>query len=276
MLTPERQKVLNLISLNEKNGNFNVDVEDDRDKKKLKPNQVDYINKKLISRIKNRIANKLAINFYEKKIKNGDFRIVKVNGIENYKKIKNVGAIITCNHFSPNDNYVVYKTIKDELFTGQNLYKVIKEGNYTSRKGLLGFFFKNCNTLPLSSNVETMKKFLNSIKILLNRGEKVLIYPEQSMWWNYKKPRPFKLGAFNIAVKNNVPVLPVFITMVDGDKILEDGSLSQEYTVNIGEPIFIDEKLSEKENVRGILEKNFSYCKQVYQDFYKKELSYEV
>ena len=274
MLTPDRQKILELIKLNELNKNFNVDVEDDPEPIKLNPNDVDYLRTKLSSKIKTKIANILAKNFYEKKIKNKEFEIKQVIGLENFNTIKNQGAIITCNHFSPNDNYVVYRELLKNNSSKKFLYKVIKEGNYTAHKGTLGFFFRNCNTLPLSSNVQTMKKFIKSLDVLLKKGEKILIYPEQSMWWNYKKPRPFKNGAFNFAVKFNVPVVPVFITMEDGNKILSDGSLSQKYTVNIGVSIFTDEALSEKENVKIIMEKNFEFCKNTYQDFYKKELCY--
>ena len=274
MLTPDRQKILELIKLNELNKNFNVDVEDDPEPIKLNPDDVDYLRTKLSSKIKTKIANILATNFYEKKIKNKEFEIKQVIGLENFNTIKNQGAIITCNHFSPNDNYVVYRELLKNNSSKKFLYKVIKEGNYTAHSGTLGFFFRNCNTLPLSSNVQTMKKFIKSLDVLLKNGEKVLIYPEQSMWWNYKKPRPFKNGAFNFAVKFKVPVVPVFITMEDGNKILSDGSLSQKYTVNIGAPIFTDDALSEKENVKIIMEKNFEFCKNTYQDFYKKELRY--
>ena len=45
------------------------------------------------------------------------------------------------------------------------------------------------------------------------------------MWWNYKKPRPFKPGAFKFAVTAEVPIIPFFITMEDTDKIGEDGLL---------------------------------------------------
>ena len=108
MLTPDRQKILELIKLNELNNNFNVDVEDDPEPIKLAPKDVDYLRTKLSSKIKTKIANILAKNFYEKKIKNKEFEIKQVEGLENFNTIKNQGAIITCNHFSPNDNYVVY------------------------------------------------------------------------------------------------------------------------------------------------------------------------
>ena len=61
------------------------------------------------------------------------------------------------------------------------------------------------------------------MKILLERGEKVLVYAEQGMWWNYRKPRPLTAGAFKFAAESKVPVLPIFITMSDSDKIGGDG-----------------------------------------------------
>ena len=130
----------------------------------------------------------------------------------------------------------------------KRLYKVIREGNYTNFSGLYGFFFRNCDTLPLSSNKRTMVKFMKAVDTLLNKGDFILIYPEQSMWWNYRKPKPLKNGAFKIAARNNVPVIPIFITMQDSEIIGEDGYPVQEYIINIKEPIYPNKELSEKEN----------------------------
>ena len=104
----------------------------------------------------------------------------------------------------------------------KKLYKVIREGNYTNFPGFYGFLFRHCDTLPLSSNKRTMIEFLKAVDTLLKKGEFILIYPEQSMWWNYKKPKPLKDGAFKMAVKSNVPVVPIFITMKESDIIGED------------------------------------------------------
>ena len=93
------------------------------------------------------------------------------------------------------------------------MYKVIREGNYTNYPGLYGFFFKNCDTLPLSSINETMKMFINSVDTILKKGDCILIYPEQSLWWNYRKPKPLKSGAFKLASRNNVPIISLSETM---------------------------------------------------------------
>ena len=119
-----------------------------------------------------------------------------------------------------------------------------------------------------------MKELLKSIKTLLDRGEKIMIYPEQAMWWNYRKPRPLKPGAFKFAAKNNVPVLPVFITMNDTEFIDEDGFPVQEYTVHYLPPIYPDKNLSLQENERAMCEKNYQLWVETYEKFYSEKLAY--
>lgn len=267
-----RVKVQNRISEYEKNQLWDKDVEDDPESSVLLPNQVDYLNKKLSSKILTKIANSAAVSFYEKMIKNGDFIIKEINGLENFRKV-NGGAFITCNHFSVLDNYAIYRSIKNEL-NGRPLYRVIREGNYTSFKGLFGLIFRHCNTLPLSSNIETMKKFVSAVSVLLNRGEKILIYPEQAMWLNYKKPRPMKKGAFNLAAKNSVPVIPSFITMKDSDKLDSDGYPVQELTVWFLPAIYPKKGITISENAEYMKQENYKLWKELYEKVYGIPLTY--
>lgn len=273
MKSENRLKILRKIEEYERLGLWDKDVEDDPETKVLKPDKVDYLDEKFASRILNKIANKLAINYYEKLIKNGDFVIKSIEGIENFRAVKGAG-VLTCNHFSVMDNYAVYRAIRDEIPKGKYLYKVIREGNYTSFKGLFGFLFRHCNTLPLSSNMETMKNFMKAVQSLLNRGEKILIYPEQAMWWNYKKPRPLKNGAFRFAVKFKAPIIPVFITMEDTDKIDSDGFNVQAYTIWFLPAIYPKKELSDKENMEYLKEQNYIAWKNVYEKVYNKQLVY--
>lgn len=116
--------------------------------------------------------------------------------------------------------------------------------------------------------------FINSVDTILKKGDYILIYPEQSLWWNYKKPKPLKDGAFNLAVRNNVPVVPIFITMKESDKIGHDGFPIMEYYIHIEKPIFPDEELSHKENIKLMKKKNFEVWKKVYEEFYETPLEY--
>ena len=116
--------------------------------------------------------------------------------------------------------------------------------------------------------------FINSVDTILKKGDYILIYPEQSLWWNYKKPKPLKDGAFNLAVRNNVPVIPLFITMKESDKIGEDGFPIMEYYIHIEKPIFPDENLSHKENIKIMKKNNFEVWKNIYEEFYEMPLEY--
>ena len=117
-------------------------------------------------------------------------------------------------------------------------------------------------------------EFVRATNKILQKGDVILIYPEQSLWWNYKKPKPLKPGAFKIAAKNNVPIAPIFITMEDSQITGEDGFKIQEYTMHIGKPIYPDADLTVRENTNQMREKNFEYWKNVYEAFYKIPLKY--
>jgi 1-acyl-sn-glycerol-3-phosphate acyltransferase len=269
---PERLQVLEKIEKFEREGKFHSPVENDPESKELLPNQVDYLNKKLSSKIATWIANRKGTQFFESLIKNNQMIIKDVVGIENFLSVKG-GAMITCNHFNACDNYAIYRAIKPYIGR-KKLYKVIREGNYTSFPGAIGFFFRHCNTLPLSRNSETMKKFMSAVSTLLARGEKILIYPEQEMWWNYRKPRPMKTGAFRFAVTSKVPVIPAFITMEDSEFIDPNGFPVQAYTIHFLPPIYPKAELSKKENIEYLMNENYRLWVETYENFYNTKLEY--
>ena len=268
-----RDPIADKIAEYERQGLWNKDVEDDPETVVLMPEKVDYLGEKLSSKIGSFFANRSAVRFYESEIRKGNFVIKANNGLENYLSVDG-GAIITCNHFSVYDNYAVYRAIRGYLPKGHQLYKVIREGNYTNFKGLYGYFFRHCNTLPLSSNAKTMIKFMRSVDTLLRRGEKILIYPEQAMWRNYRKPRPLKDGAFRLAVKSGVPIIPAFITMEDTEKTAADGSIIKAFTVWFMPPIYPKKELSDKENAEYLKTANYDCWKNLYEKVYGIPLSY--
>ena len=256
----------------EKKELWHLDVEDDPETYPLMPDKVDYLNEKLSSRIKNRLANKVGARFFDKMIADGQMIIKEVRGIENYTAVEG-GAIVTCNHFSVCDNYAVWLALREHM-DGRLLYKVIREGNYTNPPKPFGFIMRHCNTLPLSSQVATVKKFLQAVRVLLDRGETILIYPEQGMWYNYRKPRPMQDGAFSLAVRNNAPVVPIFITMEDSDTLDGDGFFVQEYTVHILPAIYPDKTLPAALAKEKMRKANYDAWVKVYEDFYQKPLVY--
>ena len=268
-ISPARQEILDKIKEKERAGLFNDPVENDPEAPELLPEQVDYLCKKFSSKVKRRIANFLGDHYFLNLIKKDIMVIDGVEGEENLTALKD-GAVVTCNHFSPFDNYIVFHCIRKYL-PRKYLYKVIREGNYTNFPGLYGFLFRHCNTLPLSRNRRTMINFMTAINTLLKRGETVLIYPEQEMWWNYKKPRPYKVGAFKIAQRAGVPVIPTFITMQDDPTRVDgDGYPVQRHTLHIM-PAIQTKGLTAEE----VMQKTYDACKAKYEEVYGIPRVYE-
>ena len=270
----DRLEILKKIEILEKQGKFDIDTEEDPPTKPLMAKSIDYLRKGSYQKIKTALANRVGEKYINNLLKNDKLLIKEVKGIENINRVQ-TGAIITCNHFNPYDCFAIESTYRtSENSKSKKLYKVIREGNYTNFPGLYGFFFRNCDTLPLSSSNRTMIKFMKAVDTILKNGDFILMYPEQSLWWNYKKPKPLKNGAFKLAARNHVPIIPIFITMEDSNIIGEDGFPIQEYTINIEEPIYPSEDLSEGLNAKALKEKNFEIWKNIYEKSYNIPLEY--
>lgn len=289
--SPYRVELLKKIDEYEREGRFDEDVEDDPPSRMIMPDEIDYLRRSLGAKLKTKIAHAKAKVFL-KTILDKKVMIVKdIKGVENFKSL-NSGAIITCNHFNAFDSFAIQEAYHaSKQWPKRKFYRVIREGNYTSFPGFFGELMRHFYTLPLSSNVKTMVKFTEATNKLLRDGHFVLFYPEQAMWWNYRKPRPLKPGGYKFAVKNNVPVLPCFITMKDSDILGEelrasikdfdiaenfvpDGFYVQEYTIHIGEPIYPNPELSAKENMEYMAKRNFEVWKEIYEKEYQMPLSY--
>ena len=82
-------------------------------------------------------------------------------------------------------------------------------------------------------------------------------------------------GAFDMAVKNNVPVIPYFITMKDLNKTDAEGLPVQEYTPYLGQPLYPDPTLSKPEAKEKLRRQNEAFCREIYEKVYGIPLTYE-
>lgn len=276
---PEMLKVLEKIKILEKEGRFTEDVFNDPPSIPLNPEDIEYLPKSLKKKLDQKHAYRIGKWFLDVLLLKRQIIIKDYVGLDNFKKVRKNGAVITCNHFNPFDSFAITLAFeKGRPNRGKlhkkHLYRVIKEGNYTNFPGFYGFLMRNCYTLPLSSNPKTMEKFLAAVDKVLSKGHFLLVYPEQGLWWNYRKPRPLQKGAFTFAARNNKPVLPVFITMEDSNILDNDGFYVQEYTVHFCEPIYPDPDLKKNENAKMMCSKNYQAWKEVYEKTYNKKLVY--
>ena len=257
----------------EREGRFSEDAEENPPAPVLMPEDINYLPRSLKSKTQTKYAFKVARWFVNMLIKKKQLIIKEYKGIENLEKVAD-GAVITCNHFNAFDSFAIQLAFEQAKLKKKKMYRVIREGNYTGFPGFYGVLMRHCNTLPLSSNFKTMEKFIAAVDRVLEKNQFVLVYPEQGMWWNYRKPRPLQKGAFTFAARNNKPVLPVFITMEDSDVLDDDGFYVQEYTVHFCEPIYPDPNKKRAQNSCEMRDKNYEAWKAVYERTYGEKLTY--
>lgn len=257
----------------EREGRFSEDAEENPPAPVLMPEDINYLPRSLKSKTQTKYAFKVARWFVNMLIKKKQLIIKEYKGIENLEKVAD-GAVITCNHFNAFDSFAIQLAFEQGKLKKKKMYRVIREGNYTGFPGFYGVLMRHCNTLPLSSNFKTMEKFIAAVDRVLEKNQFVLVYPEQGMWWNYRKPRPLQKGAFTFAARNNKPVLPVFITMEDSNVLDDDGFYVQEYTVHFCEPIYPDPNKKRAQNSCEMRDKNYEAWKAVYEQTYGEKLTY--
>ena len=132
------------------------------------------------------------------------------------------------------------------------------------------------DVLPVSkSPTYLIKTFMPELKKILNNGYIVLIYPEEEMWFNYRKPRPCKRGAYQFASINKVPVISCFTEMVDLNIPDNDEFNKVKYIVHVLDPIIPDLNKSDRQNSIDMANIDFKQKKEAYEKAYNKELIYD-
>lgn len=187
-------------------------------------------------------------------------------GRENLRGLK--AAVLTCNHVAKFDCLAVKYGAR-----GHRTYTVAADFN--NMRGTLGELMRAGDMLPLNTTLRGKIKFSKAVeRVLAKKKQFLLVYPEAAMWRYYKKPRPFKNGAFDFAVKYNVPVVPQFITFEDMESADAEGYPKQKFTVHISNPVYPKSGLSKSENTEYLKNAAFDFCKKVYEETYKKPLEY--
>lgn len=195
----------------------------------------------------------------------------KIVGEENIRNIKG-GAIITSNHFNPLDNLIIQKLAKKVL--KKRLYIIGQETNL-AMTGMVGFFMNYSDIIPISNQISYMKKeFPEVIKEILEKENLILIYPEQEMWFNYRKPRPLKEGAYYFAAKNNVPIVSCFVEMIETDEKDNEEFNKVKYILHILKPIYPNPNMTIKENSEFMMKTDYNQKKEAYEKAYNKKLNY--
>jgi len=228
----------------------------------------DTLREKKINNAKRYAARKIANEFT--KIYNKNTQIV---GLENIQNIDE-GAIITSNHFNPADSTPI-RHLTNKLNKTSKLDIIIEEENIFMQ-GQFGKLMNYCNTIPLSKSDEYLKtKFFPAIEKFLKQNHWILIYPEQEMWFNYKKPRPFQNGAYHLAAKYNVPILPMFTAAYERPNEYDnDGFSKVDYKLYVMKPLYPDMTKPLKQRKEELKNADYNLKVKAYEEAYGKKLDY--
>lgn len=183
------------------------------------------------------------------------------------------GVLITSNHFSPLENTVI-RHLTNTL--GRKHLGIISQTSNFAMKGIIGFLMNYADTIPISTDPRYLARdFLSVLKgRLVDDNDAILLYPEQEMWFNYRKPRPPKNGAYFYAAKLNVPILSCFVEIVDLDEDDTAEFKKVKYVLHILDVLYPDASKSARENTEYLSQTDYALKKACYEEVYGKELTY--
>ena len=272
LVTPGRRQALENIRLAAAEGRFNDKTEPfdpQWEPEALKAEILNYVSRldTLGFRIKNRMARAI-VDFWVRRYSEGVNEMV---GLEKLDAVQGP-AFVTSNHFNPFDNGV-HRTMAERAGRGRLI--AISQGTNFVMPGLNGFVLRNIDVIPLIGEPSYMNgAFRSLMRKHLDDNRFILIYPEQEMWFNYRKPRPEKRGAFLFAAQYQVPVIPTFVEMLDLPEKQTPEFHQVKLILHILDPIYPDPAKSVRENSFVMCEADYAAKKSCYEACYGRPLTY--
>ena len=173
--------------------------------------------------------------------------------VENSEKLpKNGQYLLVSNHRTIIDPPIIEIVLKDtELF-----------GLWISKKELynsffFGMFVRNGGSILLDREKDQMSTFFADIKKGVKEGSSVFIFPEGTRNKTDETLIPFREGSRIIALKNRLPILPIYIKDNAAEVLkdaINDSREKREITIAIGD--LIDYR--EKNDLETVYRKRFS------------------
>ena len=169
------------------------------------------------------------------------------------KKLKISVEVKNAEKLDANKQYLLlsnHRGIIDPLIVEMALEKTNIFGLWISKKELynspfFGVFVRNAGAVLLDREQSQMSGFFSEIKSEVKKGNSIFIFPEGTRNKSEASLIEFKEGFRIIALKNRLPILPVFIrTHTDKalGRALNEKNVEQTITIEIGDEIEYKEK----------------------------------
>ncbi|MFR2534619.1 MAG: lysophospholipid acyltransferase family protein [Clostridia bacterium] len=130
----------------------------------------------------------------------------KVVGIENLKQIKGARMTVS-NHVHPMDC-----TMNAMIQAPRQVYFPTLQDNF--KIPVVNGIIRLLHAIPIPNGLQTKVAFYKSLQAILQKGSIIHMYPEAALWPYATNLRKFKSGAFQIAVEQQVPIIPIVYCFV--------------------------------------------------------------
>lgn len=143
-----------------------------------------------------------------------------------------------------------HRSVIDPLIIELATQKTNLFGHWVSKKELynsffFGLFVRNGGSILLDRDASNMSQFFADVKSCVAEGNSVYIFPEGTRNKSDSELGEFKEGSRIIAVKNRLPMLPIFIRSQANDALmssLKDEKKPRTIEVEIGDIIDYKDK----------------------------------
>ncbi|MDD6364126.1 MAG: lysophospholipid acyltransferase family protein [Bacteroidales bacterium] len=173
---------------------------------------------------------------------------IRIEGRKNIRANRRLfrhGAMTVCNHVCRWDMISVLQAIR---------FREIWIPMYSKPfRGDDGWKMKFIGGLPIPENRAGLRAFNAAFDEIHAKGGWIHVFPESCSWKYYAPIRPFKAGAFNMAYKYSIPVIPTVISFRRRTGIFKlFGKDEPLLTIHVGEPIIPDKSTPRKEETARI------------------------
>ncbi|MDE7406644.1 MAG: 1-acyl-sn-glycerol-3-phosphate acyltransferase [Clostridiales bacterium] len=188
--------------------------------------------------------------------------------VKGRKKLKKLGpCITTSNHVGYLDAVLTLRA------TGmQNRYIVAAPHN--CKKTVGGHILCAAGEVPLPISFKGMRPFNDMLDYAAHKKKaKIHFYAEKSMWIDYRKPRPYKDGAFHYAERLDIPVVPMLYCFKKPRGLRKLLHLPKA-VIKIGEPLYVNTELPPMERKTDLAQRTYAAAVEIYEQFYGEPMTY--
>lgn len=206
-----------------------------------------FLDKSLKSRIYNKVIYAIIffVVFWLNPLRYG-LKIVGKGNIRKNKKLFKDGAITVGNHIYRWDFLAILQAVKF-----RRLWFPARTENLAGSDANI---IRGAGGIPVPSGIAATKKFNEAFDELHRKKKWIHFFPEGSRWDFYAPIRPFQKGAFSMAYKYSLPIIPFAFSYRRPTGIYKWLKVKHPLiTLHVGTPVIPDPRLSRKDSMKKML-----------------------